>query len=136
MEYKRKHGNILVPRGVKEWKSLHSWVSVVADRVSAHVNNNMPAVTMPHSNKLFLHLIYQIDDQRKRHKKGKLRQDRFKRLNEIGLSWEAWEALWNLRYSQLMMFKREFGHCRVPQKYEPNPQLGKTNKRFGYICGF
>ena len=71
----------------------------------------------------------QASTQRSENKKGKLREDRFRRLNEIGFTWNnAWDALWNLRYSQLMMFKREFGHCRVPQKYKKNPQLGELSK--------
>ena len=70
----------------------------------------------------------QVDEQRKKYRKGTLRDDYLRRLNQIDFTWNAWESLWNLRYSQLIMFKREFGHCRVPQKYEKNPQLGESKE--------
>lgn len=47
------------------------------------------------------------------------------RLNEAGFAWNSIEAKWNVRYSELMLFKKETGHCRVSQKYKPNPQLGE-----------
>ncbi|KAL7481401.1 hypothetical protein ACHAW6_007082 [Cyclotella cf. meneghiniana] len=31
---------------------------------------------------------------------------------------------WNIRYKDLVEFKREHGHCLVPQHYPPNPKLG------------
>ena len=71
--------------------------------------------------------IQQVEWQKKLYKKGKIRQDRCERLNAIGFTWDVWEAQWNLRYSQLMLFKKEFGHCRVPQKYEKNPSLGERS---------
>jgi len=46
-------------------------------------------------------------------------------VNDIGFSWNAHDSAWMLRYSQLMIYKREFGHCIVPQHYEPNPSLAE-----------
>ncbi|KAL7516794.1 LOW QUALITY PROTEIN: hypothetical protein ACHAWX_001771 [Stephanocyclus meneghinianus] len=46
-------------------------------------------------------------------------------VNDIGFSWNAKDSRWMLRYSQLMLFKRRFGHCLVPQSYEPNHLLGE-----------
>ncbi|KAL7504325.1 hypothetical protein ACHAXN_002006 [Cyclotella atomus] len=68
-------------------------------------------------------LHHWVDQQRKYFREGKIHQDRLQRLNEIGFSWNACESRWSLRYSQLMLFKKRFGHCRVPQKYAENPQL-------------
>ncbi|KAL3778441.1 hypothetical protein HJC23_007662 [Cyclotella cryptica] len=31
---------------------------------------------------------------------------------------------WNIRYHDLLEFKKEHGHCLVPQHYPPNPKLG------------
>ena len=35
------------------------------------------------------------------------------------------ESRWYTRYTQLMLYKRQYGHTRVPQKYDENPQLGE-----------
>jgi hypothetical protein len=32
---------------------------------------------------------------------------------------------WIACYNELVEYKREFRHCRVPGKYKPNPQLGE-----------
>lgn len=34
------------------------------------------------------------------------------------------EEIWTLRFSQLMKFKNDHGHCNVPQKYPPDRRLG------------
>ena len=39
---------------------------------------------------------------------------------------------WMDRYRQLLHFKREFGHCRVPNRYRANIQLAKWVKRQRY----
>jgi hypothetical protein len=58
-------------------------------------------------------------------RKGELLPEQIAKLNEIGFSWNAKESKWHLRYSQLMMYKREHGHCNIPQEYKPNPPLGE-----------
>ena len=35
------------------------------------------------------------------------------------------ELSWEERYEQLVEYKEEHGDTRVPQKYEPNPALGR-----------
>jgi hypothetical protein len=66
-----------------------------------------------------------IDQQRKYYKDGRLREARLRRLNDVGFSFNSPSSRWHLRYSQLMVYKKEHGHCRVPQKYEANSQLGE-----------
>lgn len=55
-------------------------------------------------------------------------------LEDLGFEWrlqeghpgctEAQEAQWEERLAELLAFKAEHGHCRVPQTYKPNPPLG------------
>ena len=44
----------------------------------------------------------------------------------MGFVWAVYETpkSWNEHYNELIKYKREFGHCIVPQEYEPNPLLG------------
>lgn len=50
--------------------------------------------------------------------KGLIREDRYKRLNEIGFDWDVIDSRWMEKYNQLLEFKKEFGHCNVPRSYE------------------
>jgi len=34
------------------------------------------------------------------------------------------EEMWEESYNELVEYKKRFGHCRVPKKWEENPQLG------------
>lgn len=54
---------------------------------------------------------------------GKLSQDRIDRLNEIRFPWSVQEGYWMRMYDALVSFKKQFGHTRVPFRWEPNPQL-------------
>uniref|UniRef100_A0A7S0FTR4 Helicase-associated domain-containing protein n=1 Tax=Minutocellus polymorphus TaxID=265543 RepID=A0A7S0FTR4_9STRA len=59
-------------------------------------------------------------------------EERIAKLEEIGFVWDASEhtggipdaAAWNDRHDDLLKFKKEEGHCRVPLAFTPNPQLG------------
>lgn len=37
----------------------------------------------------------------------------------------SFDDLWNMRYRELLQYKLKYGHCNVPQRYEPNKALGK-----------
>ena len=54
-------------------------------------------------------------------------EERRKRLNSIGFVWKlrATPILvdWEVRFQQLVEYKRVYGNCNVPQHYQPNPQL-------------
>jgi hypothetical protein len=64
-----------------------------------------------------------ILNQRRFQRKGKLRPDRQKRLEEAGLQWKAPSLAWDRRYAQLVAFKNQHGHCDVPSLWPENPQL-------------
>lgn len=55
-----------------------------------------------------------------------LNEDRIKRMNELGFVWSMARPTvpWEQRYNELIEFKREFGHTRVPRSFRPNPKLG------------
>jgi len=62
-----------------------------------------------------------------------LSQDRMKHLEEIGFQWQRVEVF-EKRCRELIAFKKEFGHCNVPQRYADNPSLGQWchNMRSAY----
>ena len=84
-----------------------------------HGHCNVPT-DYPHNPSLALW----VKTQRAYRKKGLLKQDRLRRLNEIGFKWTlnktpSWDAL----FAQLVEFKKRFGHCEVPSGWPENPRL-------------
>ena len=52
--------------------------------------------------------------------------ERAKRLDEIGFSWRLVEReAWQRMLERLVEFKKDHGHCNVPQKGGQNKRLGK-----------
>jgi hypothetical protein len=95
VEFKRKHGNCLVPRIYQEDMSLGMWVH----------------------------------KQRHFHNKNTIQLDRKGLLDEIGFAWKVKVdttnyALWNKQYEKLVQYKRENGHCLVPQRHHEDMSLG------------
>jgi hypothetical protein len=66
-----------------------------------------------------------VSEQRTVKKKGKLSEDKIKRLEAIGFSWNPHKDLWKQMYEELVAFKGEFGDCNVPTEYDDNPPLGR-----------
>ena len=96
--YKREYGDVRVPRHYSKNSKLGEWVT----------------------------------DQRRQYKakaEGKptmLTDERKAQLDELGFVWKVRDrADWNDRYEQLLEFKKENGHCIVPQHYVRNRALGK-----------
>ena len=66
-----------------------------------------------------------VSEQRTVKKKGKLSEDKIKRLEAIGFSWNPHKDLWKQMYEELVAFKGEFGDCNVPTEYDDNLPLGR-----------
>jgi predicted helicase len=69
-------------------------------------------------------LAFWVNTQRTHHKKGYLQPKRISRLEEIGFDWDPKDSEWEQRFSELVSYKDEYGHCNVPRGYAENPQLG------------
>ncbi|WP_257616910.1 helicase associated domain-containing protein, partial [Chlamydia suis] len=65
-----------------------------------------------------------VNNQRVDFKKGKLSEDKIARLEEIGFVWDVAEEAWEKNFLELQRFREEHGHCKVPQRYPQNPDLG------------
>jgi hypothetical protein len=73
--------------------------------------------------------------QRYFHQKKILLADREAGLNEIGFDWRNVKtAFWDNRFEELLRYLQQHGNCTVPQRYPPNPSLGKwvDNQRIAY----
>ena len=63
-------------------------------------------------------------------KKGKLLPEQIKSLEGIEFEWELKQVSWDERFQQIVEYKEQNGHSRVPQRYKANPQLGQwVNKQ-------
>lgn len=96
--FKEEHGHCNVPHNYSDNPQLANWVS----------------------------------QQRQKKKSGKLLPEREKMLEEIGFKWAIVDLggvkrteVWNFRYNQLLEFKQQHDHCKVPHHFPENPQLGK-----------
>ena len=68
-------------------------------------------------------------DQRKKWIDGKLDKDKKEKLSKIGFPWDLNESYWINKYQELIAYKKEFGHTRVPWRWDKNPQLGQWVSR-------
>ena len=85
--------------------------------------------------------------QRALHREGRLSQDRFQKMDEIGVDWHPAHTVRvprqstsrnsDERMAELREFHAQHGHANVPTKYPPNQLLGNwvSNTRIGYKKG-
>ena len=96
--YKREYGDVRVPRLFTKNSKLGEWVTDQRRQFRAKLEGKPTLLT----------------DERKA------------LLDDLGFIWKVRDrADWNDRYEQLLEFKKENGHCIVPQHYAPNRALGK-----------
>lgn len=62
--------------------------------------------------------------QRVAKNRGTLKEDRVRRLVEIGFVWNPKEEDWEEMFKALQEFKQTHGNCDVPKRYKDNPKLG------------
>lgn len=98
VKYKNEHGDARVPRLYTKDPKLGEWVTDQRRQWKCKMEGKPSLMT----------------DERKN------------KLNELGFVWKVRDrADWNDRYEQLLEFKKENGHCIVPQHYARNRALGK-----------
>jgi hypothetical protein len=66
--------------------------------------------------------------QREHRKAGKLSEERIVQLDDIGFLWGvdisvSKDHRWEMKYNELIEYKAQTGHCRVPNAYRANQQL-------------
>jgi len=98
LTYKKENGDCRVPRLYAKNTKLGEWVTDQRRQWKAKADGKPSMIT----------------DERKA------------KLDEVGFVWRVRDrADWNDRYEQLLAFKKENGHCVVPQHYTSNRALGK-----------
>ena len=93
-EYKSKFGHCLVPKNHPPDPQLGRWVAAQRTIFAKANTTDDPII-----------------------------QDRIAKLDELGFSWQKGDPHWNEMFETLKAFKLLFGHCNVPENWEPNPEL-------------
>lgn len=75
---------------------------------------------------------------RQRSYKEYLSPDRIKKLNQLKFIWNLPDYWWDLKYKELVKFKRRFGHCKVPKGKGQYEQLAEWvgKQRSDYKHGY
>ncbi|OEU21523.1 hypothetical protein FRACYDRAFT_180401, partial [Fragilariopsis cylindrus CCMP1102] len=111
MEYKEKHGNSNVPQ--KGFGKLSWWV-----KIQRELYGNTTRGPIPNA----------IDNVPLRARpKQTIPQHRIQQLESMGFEWRIRPVAlkWIDRYQELVQYKNANGDCNIPQKFNPNPILGK-----------
>lgn len=75
-------------------------------------------------------MTYQLVDlDQKPRRSAPLTQDRIDLLNGLNFTWtirsrDNLGESWNQRFEELKHYKDDHGHCLVPSRHPPNPELG------------
>jgi hypothetical protein len=101
IEYKKQHGNCDVPQCYENDPPLGKWV---------------------HKQRALKKAI-----QKKKIKSKPEYESRFQKLEKLGFNWELLkrDRSWDDSLELLVNYKKQNGHCDVPQRYENDPPLGK-----------
>lgn len=100
LEFKRQKGHCDVPHRYASNLSLGEWVSTQRREFKKKCNGWSSCLT----------------------------EQRIQSLNKVGFQWimkKENDVIWKQRYESLLQFKRQYGHCNVPQRYPENDTLGK-----------
>ncbi len=81
-------------------------------------------------------------NMRHRRRHGRLSEERFRQLDALGFAWVVtWDGpqVWEVRLRELRRYRKEQGHCQVPDRYPPNRALGRwarhlrTARKYGTL---
>jgi hypothetical protein len=87
---------------------------------------------VPQSYELNKELGHWVSNQRFFKGKHSLPKGREVKLESIGFVWDKRNTDWDIRFEQLVKYKRTHGDCEVPTHYELNQELGRwaVNHRY------
>lgn len=106
VKYKLQHGDCIVPKSYKD-KGLHSWVRKQR--------------------------ILKKDFDLGLASEESMTQERVNALQSVGFSWvvghQSNHAQWEANFQQLVVFKSQYGHSRVPQSYDKTLHKWVLNQR-------
>lgn len=113
----------VLPNGRSQYndRCWHTWYEKLRQYKKQHGDCNVPRSYPPNST-----LGRWVYSQRVLQSRGQLSKERFDKLEAEGFVWKVarQKQCWYENYQQLAEFKRLYGHCRVPRKYDENPKLG------------
>jgi len=95
-EYRKVHGDCLVPRGFDSNPRLASWVAEQRKQFKLLSDGKQSSITL----------------------------ERISLLNEIDFAWNAQEAAWSRNMNDLKQFRAKHNHCHVPLNHPEFPKLG------------
>lgn len=92
----------------------------------------VPSIYKPHQE-----LAYWVTVQRRSYKNGTLSDEQIARLTKIGFPLDAYNEVWENRLNDLLLYKEQYGDCRVPNRFAENKSLGVwvANQRSLYAKG-
>jgi superfamily II DNA or RNA helicase len=64
-----------------------------------------------------------VSNQRNLYKHGRLSNERINLLEKTGFDWNVIDYYWEQMFSDLLEFRKQYGHCRVPQGWLTNKSL-------------
>ncbi len=64
-----------------------------------------------------------VRGQRFTRKANGLEQSRIEQLGKLGFAWDYFEYQWESKYAALVIFREEYGHCRVSTLSKPHAAL-------------
>jgi hypothetical protein len=84
-------------------------------------------VNVPGNSREHVRLANWVKNQRRDRKLGRpITVERARRLDELGFVWTfVTPTNWEEMFAELVAFKREHGHCNVPQRWPQNLKLGR-----------
>ncbi len=104
LRFKEQHGHCVVPQKDPQYRKLGIWVGeqrrAMAPKRPEFEKSNKKRRTL-------------------------LESDKVKRLEEIGFEWNPGANMWERRLAELAEFKKDHGHCNVPQRWQENIALAK-----------
>jgi hypothetical protein len=64
-----------------------------------------------------------VQNLRRQKRRGRLREDRRRRLEEAQFTWAYESPNWDRKFEELLAYKKRFGHCDVPARWPENRPL-------------